>query len=311
MYKDMPKPREPDVADLSPDLEPRRRALDAMLRALGSAVVAYSGGVDSTFLAVIAHDVLGDRALAVTADSPSLPRRRLEEAREWARRFGFVHRIITSCELANPAYAANRPDRCYHCKSDLFARLTALARAEGYAAVLDGANADDLRDYRPGAKAARDLGVRSPLQELGLTKQDIRRLSRWRGLPTADRPASACLASRIPFGTPVTAEILARVEQAEDALADLGFRQVRVRAHGEIARIELGADEIPRCLDEHLRRDMADAVRRVGFRYAALDLLGYRTGSLNEPLRPSERSASPPSPAPSTPTDPQAMSPPA
>ncbi len=269
-------------SDTANDVPARVQRLQVWLKELGSAVVAYSGGVDSTYLAAVAAQTLGARALAVTADSPSLPRRRLEEAVEWARRLGLNHRVIRTCELDNPAYAANNADRCFHCKFSLFERLTDIAREEGYAAVLDGANSDDRGDYRPGSEAARRLGVRSPLQELGFTKADIRAASRALGLPTADRPASACLASRIPYGSPVTAEALARVERAEDALSDLGFRQLRVRAHGDVARIEIAPEEFARLLDAAARAAAHDAVRACGFRFVAVDLLGYRTGSLNE-----------------------------
>lgn len=252
------------------------------LRAQPSVVVGYSGGVDSAFLAAVAGQTLGARARAVVADSPSLPRRHLERARAIAAQFGFSVEVIETQELADPAYAANGPDRCYHCKSELFGRLSALARAHANGAVvLDGTNADDAHDVRPGRRAAAEQGVRSPLLTLGFTKSDIREASRRMGLPTADAPASACLASRLPQGTAVTPERLARVERAEAALETLGFRQVRVRDHGDVARIELGPDEIPRLLDPALRAETARQVRNAGFRFVALDLLGYRTGNLH------------------------------
>jgi pyridinium-3,5-biscarboxylic acid mononucleotide sulfurtransferase len=256
--------------------------LEDWLRAQATVVIGYSGGVDSAFLAAVAGRVLGARARAVVADSPSLPRRHLERARAIAAQFGFSIEVIETQEMEDPAYAANGPDRCYHCKSELFSRLSALARAHANGAVvLDGTNADDAHDVRPGRRAAAEQGVRSPLLELGFTKNDIREASRGLGLPTADAPASACLASRLPQGTPVTPERLARVEQAEAALEALGFRQLRVRDHGEVARIELGPDEIPRLLDGELRREAAVRVRNSGFRFVALDLLGYRTGNLH------------------------------
>ena len=264
--------------------EDRLVALRSWLRDRGTVVVGFSGGVDSSFLAAVATEVLGDKALAVTADSASLSRRHLEQAREIAVRFRMNHRVITTDEMANPAYAANNPDRCYHCKTELFTRLSAIARAEGYAVVLDGTNVDDQGDYRPGRQAARERSVSSPLAELGFTKADIREASRRMGLPTADLPASACLSSRVPYGTAVTPEILGRIERAEGAMQDLGFRQVRVRAHGDVARIELDPAGLARLLDPAVRADAAARIRACGFRYVTLDLLGYRTGSLNEAL---------------------------
>ncbi len=245
------------------------------------------------------------RALAVTSDSPSLKRSDLSLACELAEAHGLRHVVIRGDEFQNPSYVANAPDRCFHCKTDLFEKLAALARAEGGAVVVDGSNADDAHDYRPGREAARRLGVRSPLAELGFTKADVREASRRLGLPTADRPASACLASRIPYGTPVTSELLGRIERAEAALAELGFRVVRVRAHGDIARIELDVTEMTRMCDTSMRECVAARVRACGFRYVALDLEGYRTGSLNaalqsgvpsadaESMMPAPRSSSP------------------
>lgn len=266
--------------------EVHRREADLVERlgALPSLIVAYSGGVDSAYLALVATRVLGDRALCVTADSASYPERHRAMARSIAEGFGLRHEIIETAELANPAYTANNVDRCYHCKHELFTGLTALARARGYAAVADGNNADDRGDYRPGRRAAREFGVISPLDDAGLAKADIRQLSMEAGLPTWDEPASACLSSRIPYFSEVTPEKLTAIERSEDALRALGFRVLRVRHHGDVARIELGRDEMARALDPEIAKAIDTALRVLGFKYVALDLKGYRLGSLNETI---------------------------
>ncbi len=246
---------------------------------MDSVAVAYSGGTDSAFLLAVARDVLGDRVLALTADSASVPRAEIADARAIAGQLGVRHIILASGELDDPAYRANTPDRCYFCKSHYLTTLLDYAHAHGFAALVDGSNVDDLGDYRPGQQAARERGVRSPLQEAGLTKAEIRALARERGLPNWDKPAAACLASRIPYGTPVTAETLAQIERGEAYLRGLGFRQVRVRHHGAVARLEVEAGDLARAV-EH-REAIVAALREAGFTYVTLDLAGFRSGSMN------------------------------
>ena len=272
----------PPSAPAEDVLRQRERALFERLGGMASLVVAYSGGVDSAYLALAATRALGDRALCVTADSASYPERHRSMAREIAARFRLRHEIIPTGELSRPAYRANGVDRCYQCKHELFTELTQLAKSRGFAAVADGNNADDRGDYRPGRRAAREFGVISPLDEAGLTKDDIRALSHEAGLPTWDEPASACLSSRIPYFSEVTEEKLKAIEQGEAALRALGFRVLRVRHHGDIARIELGREEMSRALDPELSRAIDAALRGCGFKYVTLDLRGYRLGSLNE-----------------------------
>ena len=250
----------------------------------GSLLVAYSGGVDSTYLAYAAHRALGDRALAVTAESPSYPRSHRRMAEEVASQFGFAHRFVATREMDNPDYRRNPSNRCYFCKTELFSLLEDLRREMRFDAVAYGVNTDDTGDFRPGHRAAEEHRVLAPFLEVELSKEEIRDLSRSAGLPTADLPASACLASRIPYGSEVTPEKLRQIDEAEEALRALGFRQVRVRHHGELARVEVAPDELPRALDPERARAVSRALHGLGFRYVALDLDGYRTGSLNEVL---------------------------
>jgi uncharacterized protein len=264
-------------------LAAKRAALDADLKSLARVVVAYSGGVDSSFLAAAAHDVLGDDCLVVTASSPALPESALMDARSLARARGWNHLVVRTHEVEHERYARNAPDRCYWCKSELFDVLDPLARRRD-ARIAVGTNADDLGDFRPGIKAAARRAVRAPLADARLTKADVRALSAAAGLPTADKPASPCLASRFAYGVRVTEEGLHRIDRAEKALRALGFRDLRVRDHGDLARIEIPVDDVQRAAE--LRSEIVDRLEDIGFAYVTLDLAGFRSGSLNEVLGP-------------------------
>lgn len=264
------------------ELESKYRRLKALLSETGGILVAYSGGVDSTLLLKAAVEALGERALAVVASSETYPSQEVAEAVCLAGELGARLREIHTEELGNEQFASNPPERCFYCKQELFGKLVEIAREEGLPVVADGSNVDDTGDYRPGMQAAAELGIRSPLREAGFTKAEVRELSKELGLPTWDKPSFACLASRFPYGEAITPERLQQVEAAERVLRELGFRQVRVRHHGDTARIEVGAEDLERVV-EH-REHIVAAFMKLGYLYVALDLEGYRTGSMNKPL---------------------------
>jgi uncharacterized protein len=269
----------PGVA--GPDLSSKIAALVQTLRAEGKVVVAFSGGADSSLVAAAASRALGRNALAVTAVSPSLPRGEAEEARKIAAAVGISHRLVRTGELENRDYLANGFDRCYHCKNELYEVLGAVAVEAGGATVVSGANVDDLKDVRPGLRAAQEHGVRHPLVEAGFTKHEVRLAARELGVPSWDKPASACLSSRIAHGVTISVEMLSRVGRAEMLLKDLGFRQCRVRVHGDVARVEVEASEISRLADEEVRGRLVSGLKELGYRYVTLDLEGFRSGSMN------------------------------
>ncbi len=266
------------------ELEEKERRLEKLLRSLSSTVTALSGGVDSSYLAYKAHQILGEKALAVTAESPAVPANQRRMVLQLVRQTGMRHRIIHTRELDRPEYADNSADRCYYCRDELFTKLQAVARECGAAVIVDGLNADDIGDFRPGAKAAKAHGIRSPLLEAGLNKKEIRELSRRAHLPTADQPSSACLSSRFPYGVRITEEKLKIVDQGEESLREMGFRIFRVRHHEDLVRLEFGPEDFKKALNAEMAGRLTAVFKKLGYKYVALDLEGYRTGSANEVL---------------------------
>ncbi|MBE3100739.1 MAG: ATP-dependent sacrificial sulfur transferase LarE [Firmicutes bacterium] len=265
--------------------EQKYQQLQTIIKDLGSIAVAFSGGVDSTFLIKVAYDVLGNKAIAVTATSSTYPQREFSEACEYAKGMGIEHIVISSEELDIEGFAKNPKNRCYYCKKELFTKVWKVAKEKGIEYVADGSNIDDVGDYRPGMEAAKELKVVSPLKMAEMTKDDIREISKKLGLPTWDKPAFACLSSRFPYGNEITSDKLKMVDQAEEFLLGLGFRQVRVRHHDEIARIEVSPSERKKFFNEELMDQVAKRFKEIGFTYAALEMAGYRTGSMNEVLK--------------------------
>ena len=266
------------------DKKEKLEALKERLKELDSVAVAFSAGVDSSFLLKVAHDVLGDKCIAITGQAPFFPGWEQKEAIDFCKREGIKQLIVESTQLSDEKFTSNPPDRCYHCKKSLFQKMKDVASEEGISVVVEGSNVDDLGDYRPGRKAIEELQILSPLLDVGLTKKEIRELSKDMGLPTFDKPSFACLASRVPYGEEITAEKLKQIEESEVLLMNLGFQNLRVRHHGTLARIEVPKSDMERVMKENVREEIVDGLKKIGFLYVTLDMQGYRMGSLNEVL---------------------------